>query len=312
MGGAVMGGAVVIPLPDGYDLAPAWAYHSRDARRAPDAPAERLGEGGALTRALLIDGEPVALTLTPDPDGRHLSVSVVEGTMAPAALAALARRLLGLTAPMDAAVAGLAARAEGDALTACLIGPRRAFRPPLAASVFEALVWAVIGQQITVSFAADLRRQLILVAGRPLACGMVAHPDAAAVAALGPSALTSRRFSRAKAAYLIGAARAVVDGLDLEGLADPVTDRGADRGEEEAMRILLALRGIGPWTANYVLLRGCGLVDRVPVGDAGLATALRNFYALDHKPGPAEQADLMAPFAPWRGLATAHLWAGHL
>jgi AraC family transcriptional regulator of adaptative response / DNA-3-methyladenine glycosylase II len=110
-----------------------------------------------------------------------------------------------------------------------------------------------------------------------------------------------RQLSRRKAEYLLDAARAIAAGdLPLDELA---------RGPAPALeRALLERRGIGPWTARYVMLRACGLADCVPVGDAGLAAALERFFALPARPGPEETEALMLPFAPHRSFATNHLW----
>jgi 3-methyladenine DNA glycosylase/8-oxoguanine DNA glycosylase len=68
------------------------------------------------------------------------------------------------------------------------------------------------------------------------------------------------------------------------------------------------VRGLGPWSVAYLLMRGYGFADCVPVGDAGLSAALQRFFALDHRPGAGETRTLMEPFAPFRSLATYHLW----
>jgi len=80
-------------------------------------------------------------------------------------------------------------------------------------------------------------------------------------------------------------------------------------GARGACRGLLALRGCGPWTAQYVLMRGLGFRDGVPVGDAGLTLALQRRFQLESRPDGPETLRLMAPFAPHRSLATFHLWA---
>ncbi|MDE1145725.1 MAG: hypothetical protein PW843_03790 [Azospirillaceae bacterium] len=296
---------VRIDLPPGFDPDAAWRYHGRDWYRDRAAPAERVA-GHALTKALAFDGHPYLLTLTASGPTMVMGIDS-DDPLIVARAERVALRMLGLTPALADAATGLEARADHDAETARLIGNRRGYRPPLSSTVFEALAWAIIGQQINLTFASDLRRQLILLAGRPHPSGMVAHPDAAAVAVMDPEALTARRFSRSKARYLIDAAKAAAEGrLDLDALERLDTDPA---GEADAEAALLALRGIGPWTANYVLMRGCGLPDRVPVGDAGLAAALQRFHGMDRRPSPDEQAALMRPHAPWRSLATAHLWA---
>ena len=182
-----------------------------------------------------------------------------------------------------------------------LIEGRRGLRVPLTADPFEALLWAVLGQQVNLAFAFTLRRQVLSLCGAPAPRGMRAHPDAAAVARLDTADLVRRQLSRNKAEYLLELSRAVAEGqLPLDALAD------TPAGQVESA--LLARRGVGPWTAHYVMLRGYGLADCLPLGDAGLTLALQRFFDLPARPGTAETRALMAPFAPFRSLATFHLW----
>src|SRR6185503_14015492 len=111
-----------------------------------------------------------------------------------------------------------------------------------------------------------------------------------------------RQLSRNKADFVVGLARAVTTGqLPLDELAGAAASR-----LEETLR---AQRGVGPWTAAYVMLRGYGLADCVPVGDAGLALALERFHALSARPDAAATGRLMALFAPYRSFATFHFWS---
>ena len=172
---------------------------------------------------------------------------------------------------------------------------------PLSADPFEALVWAIVGQQVNVGFAATCRARVVALVGVDAGAGLRAHPDARRIAALEPDELIPLQYSRRKAEYLVDAARAVRDGaLDLDALGDATA--------AEIDRSLSPLRGIGPWTVRYVLMRGYGFADCVPVGDAGLVNALRRMYALAERPGPQEQERLLEPFAPHRSLAAFHLW----
>jgi 3-methyladenine DNA glycosylase/8-oxoguanine DNA glycosylase len=176
---------------------------------------------------------------------------------------------------------------------------REGLRVPLTLDPFEALVWAILGQQVNLAFAYALRRDLIRLAGAPVG-GLIAHPEAAQIAALDHGDLLARRFSGRKAEYLLNAAAKVAAGeLRLDGL---LTATGAGKA-------LRALRGCGPWTAQYVLMRGLGFRDCVPVGDAALTLALQRWFQLDERPDAPETLRLLAPFAPHRSLATFHLWA---
>lgn len=187
-----------------------------------------------------------------------------------------------------------------EAAHPALVAGREGLRIPLIPRAFDALCWAIIGQQINLSFAGSLRRDLIALAGERVG-NMVVHPTPEAVANLDASDLTSRRFSRSKARYLIETAKAIVSGaLPIEALADGSAVQAEAR--------LTALHGIGVWTARYVMMR-IGFADAAPVGDSGLATALERLYKLADRPDSVATARLMTSYAPWRSLASMHLWA---
>jgi AraC family transcriptional regulator, regulatory protein of adaptative response / DNA-3-methyladenine glycosylase II len=182
-----------------------------------------------------------------------------------------------------------------------LIDRRRGLRVPLTADAWEALVWSIIGQQVNLAFACALRRELIALAGEHGANGCVAHPTAGAIARLDYADLTRRRFSARKAEYLIDLARRVV----ARELVIDELDRARATDIEQR---LLAERGIGPWSAHYVLMRGLGFADCVPIGDSALATALQRYRNLEQRPDAQQTAELMQPFTPYRSLATCHFW----
>ena len=109
------------------------------------------------------------------------------------------------------------------------------------------------------------------------------------------------QFSRQKAGYVIAPARLVAEGkLDLEVLRSMSATR--------AERTLLAIRGLGPWSVNYLLMRALGFPDCVPLGDTGVTSGLQAALKLDERPDIDATRRLMAVFSPYRSLATAHLW----
>ena len=281
---------IVLKLPADYRAADTLAYHGRDGASL----SERV-IGQRFEKVLALEDGPALLSLEFGPGE---------------AVARFDRQLAGFERDVAAAILirllGLAADAPGfEALPAAatLAAARPGLRIPLTATVFEAVCWAVIGQQINLTFAAALRREVIALAGTPHApSGLIAHPGPEAVAALDPALLTARRFSRSKARYLVETAAAIAAGApSLEGL------EGADAASVEAA--LTALTGIGPWTARYILLRGFGHPDVAPIGDSGLAAGLQRLNGLAARPNAAEQEEAMRAFAPHRSLATAHLWA---
>jgi AraC family transcriptional regulator of adaptative response / DNA-3-methyladenine glycosylase II len=167
----------------------------------------------------------------------------------------------------------------------------------------EIALRAVLGQQVSVAAARRLAGQLAALGGNPLPRTTqvgddetLTHvfPEAATVAGLDPETLPMPR-SRARA--LVGLAEALATGAVC-------LDPGADR--EEAGARLLALPGIGPWTAGYIRMRALSDPDAFPVGDVGVLRALR---LLGHHAGAGSGAEAAQSWRPWSSYAVHHLWA---
>lgn len=287
-----------LALPPGFRPEYALAYHGRDRLSV----SERV-EGRIIAKTLLVDGAAhlleIDLAHSNDSVAPRADIRIDTDALPPDAVERIVSRMLGLGSDPDGFEALVAPRADA----ARIVGARSGLRIPLTADIWDAVCWAVIGQQINLTFAAALRRAMIERAGvRHAASGLHAHPDPARVAALEMDDLTTLRFSRSKASYLIGVARLIEEGaLSLDALA------GGSAAEAEAA--LVAVRGIGTWTARYILLRGFGFPDMAPIGDSGLATALQRLHGLAARPDIKAQEASMQAFAPHRSLATTHLWA---
>jgi DNA-3-methyladenine glycosylase II len=189
--------------------------------------------------------------------------------------------------------------AAGDALFAPLVEHEPGLRVIQAPTVFEALTWAIIGQQINLTFAISLRRSFIEQAGRPHPSGLWCYPEADDVARLDIEQLLSRKFSRAKAETLLRLARLVADGeleLDAAGDIDSLSAR------------LLAVKGIGPWTVNYALLRGYAYPDCSLHGDVAVRAALERLLGNGTRPSIAETEAFLQAYRPQRTMAAAYLW----
>lgn len=274
-------------LPAGYRADEILAYHARD----PQSQSER-SEGNRIWKALATpDGAAILeLTLGDGQAAARIHSDAKIGRKSAAGLHAAALRILGLENDVS----------EFERSHAAFVRPRRGLRVALLPTSFDALCWAIIGQQINLGFASALRREMITLGGERIG-HMRAHPTPEAVANLDASELISRRYSRSKARYLIDAARAVATGaLDIENLINT--------SAIAAEMALVAQRGIGIWTARYVLMRS-GFADAAPVGDSGLAAALQRLHDLSERPNADQTARLMSRFAPHRGLASGHLWA---
>lgn len=153
---------------------------------------------------------------------------------------------------------------------------------------FEAIAQAITGQQISVAAAASIW-------ARMQAAGLVA-PEA--IAAADDDALRATGLSRPKLRYLKGIANA---GLDWQGLRTLSDDR--------AIAALVALPGVGTWTAEIYLKFALGRADVLAAGDLALQEAARMLYGLEARPGPAALRALSQPWRPWRAVAARGLWA---
>ncbi len=282
-----------IPLPPGYQRRDILAFHSRDQ----EALAERV-EPDRIRKGVLIDGVPVLLDVTLAAGEARCTVDA-DGVLTPGALAQVDDALLNILA-LRIDPAPFLAAVRGDDLLGPVAQRQRGLRIVQSATIFEALTWAIIGQQINLTFAIALRRTFIARAGRAHAGGLWCYPEAADVARLAPEELTTRKFSRAKADTLLRLARLVDSGeLALERSA----------GVEQVSASLLAVKGIGPWTVNYALLRGYGYADCSLHGDVAIRAAFQHLLAEDAKPDMARTEALLARYAPHRTMACAHLWA---
>ncbi|MEW7848856.1 AlkA N-terminal domain-containing protein [Massilia aurea] len=281
-----------VGLPPGYRVADVLAFHGRDL----EGVAEQVDASG-LRKGVLLGGVPTLLEIRFDAGVAHCRV-LFDGPVTPA-VQVLAHEALLNVLGLRIDPTAFAAFVRDDPWLGPLVARQPGLRIVQSATVFEALTWAIVGQQINLTFAIALRRTLIEVAGRAHSSGLWCYPEAVDVARLDATELTGRKFSKAKAETILRVAGMVVDGsLALE--------RGADA---DVSQKLLAIKGIGPWTVNYVLLRGYGYPDCSLHGDVAVRAALHQLSGDATRPGVPEAERLLARYAPHRTLAAAYLWA---
>ncbi len=204
------------------------------------------------------------------------------------------RRLLDLDADPEAVSGYL----SGDPVLGALAAACPGRRSPGHVDGDELALRAVLGQQVSVAAARRLGAKLVAAYGKPLSRpdGPLTHcfPTAETLADADPATLA---MPRARALALTGLASSLASGeLSL--------DPGADR--ERAQAQLLAMRGIGPWTAGYIRMRALSDPDAFLPGDVGVRGALAQLGAVG---AVSNEAALAEGWRPWRSYAVHHLWA---
>ena len=255
-----------------------------DFLRARAVPGVEEADRTTYRRTLRLPGGPAVVALTPLPSSVRCVLTLTALADLPVAVERC-RRLLDLDADPVAVADALAA----DRLLRPLVRKRPGLRVPGAVDGAELAVRAVLGQQVSVAAARTLAGRLVAAYGDPLPApsGTLTHlfPTPAALAAA-----PSLPVPAARARALRALTGALADGsLSL--------DRGVDRAAATAA--LLALPGIGPWTASYVALRALGDPDAFLPTDLGVRSAL----------GPSvDPAAAAEAWRPWRSYALLHLW----
>jgi DNA-3-methyladenine glycosylase II len=156
---------------------------------------------------------------------------------------------------------------------------------------FALLVRSILSQQISTKAARSIRLKL---EAQLNGSGLTAQ----AIAALPESALRVAGLSAQKTAYLYDLSAHVLDGrLEL--------DRLHKMPDDEVIAELVAVKGIGTWTAQMFLMFGLGRLDVFPVDDLGLRTAIRELYRL---PDTADKHRYLRVAEPWRPYSTIASW----
>jgi DNA-3-methyladenine glycosylase II len=283
-------------------------------RRRPDNAIDRW-DGATYRRVLTPAGRPVevAVVQTGPPESPRLRVTVHGAALRSGlkqAVTADLERLLGLRIDL-AAFYRLVAR---DVELGHLAQRFRGMKPPRFPSVFETIVNAIACQQVTLTVGIGLLNRLAAGYG-PLVAGEEgsahAFPRPEDLMRLDPDELRQLGFSRQKGRAMIELAQtSAVGHAELEGLAA--------LSDEEAVVALCRLRGVGRWTAEYVLLRCMGRLHIFPGDDVGARNNLQRWLHLADPLDYEAVCRTVAHWQPYGGLIYFHLLldrlaeAGHL
>ncbi len=186
-----------------------------------------------------------------------------------------------------------------DGLTKSFHGLRVIGVPDL----FEALCWSIIGQQVNLPFAYTVKRKFVEAYGKSVEWNghtFWLFPEPHDIISLKVEDLKQLQFTGRKAEYILGLAEMMANGsLTKESLSE-------DR--QYAEQKLLSIRGIGPWSAHYVMMRCLRDHSAFPIGDAGLQNALKKLLGREKKPSPEEIRNLFSRWGNWEAYAVFYLW----
>jgi DNA-3-methyladenine glycosylase II len=277
-------------------------------RRRPHNLVDRW-DGRTYRRSLLVQDEPVEVAVTQTGPAEAPLLRVEAGNAHPhlewaSVIATRLVKMLGLHADL----APFYRLAGEDTRLGPLVERFRGLKPPRFPSVFEALINAIACQQINLTVAVQLLNRLAATYGP---AGLVegepgpAFPRPSDLAGLSPDALRALGFSRNKAAAIIEVARSLAHhSRDLENLDD--LEKSA------AMTRLLALKGVGRWSAEYVLLRGLGRWSVFPGDDAAARRHLQTWLKLPEPPDYQGVRRQLASWRPYAGLIYFHFLLNRL
>lgn len=171
--------------------------------------------------------------------------------------------------------------------------------------LFEAIAWGILGQQINLTYAYTLKRRLVEGFGEYVEFEGKQYwlfPKPEAIAKLPVEDFADLRMTVKKCEYLIGVAQLIAEGeLTKEKLLNA-------KDVKEAEKMLTNIRGIGPWTANYVLMRCLRFPAAFPIDDVGLHNSMKLLMQTEAKPTKAEILKLSKAWADWESYATFYLW----
>jgi DNA-3-methyladenine glycosylase II len=235
------------------------------------------------------------------PDGVKVNFPETDPTIASKAQVA---RFVNEWFDMDKDILPFYEMAERDLLLQPLVQQNKGMRVVGIPDLFEALSWAIIGQQINLTFAYKVKRRFIERYGEHIIYKgrrFWLFPQAEKIAVLEPSELRELQFSIRKAEYIIDIAEMIKSGAlskkKLQLLAP-----------SSLKKELLAIRGIGHWSAEYVRMKCFLHPDAFPAADVGLHNALKTRLDWSRKPTIDEITELAANWSGWEAYAVFYLW----
>ena len=176
-------------------------------------------------------------------------------------------------------------------------------RAPKTPTVFEALIIAITEQQIALPVAIAVRKRLVEKYGDSMKIEgrkYYAFPTPEQLAKAKPGDIRELKFSTRKAEYIVGISKIVASGeVNLEEMRE--------WDSEKILDTLTPIRGLGPWSVEYMMCRGMGRYDALPVADIGLRASITKYLGKKERVSEKEVRQLLEPFGKHKGNAAFYL-----
>lgn len=271
----------------------------------PPAQGEQILAGATLTSAFMVEGRPLICRVAAgagDDPALRFTLHAAEPLAAATTRAAAERLAFFLS--LDDDLREFYAIGAADPDFAPLLARLHGYHQVKFPAPFACACWALLSQRTPLAVARAQKAELARRYGAGLTVAGATHwafPEAGQLLAADPGALLAIVRNGRRADYLRAAAAAFA-------AADESWLRAGPYDEVESW--LRGIPGIGPWSATFILLRGLGRMERVPVGEAALGAAVARVYLKGQPATEAAVARRAAPYGPWRGYWAHYLRVG--
>jgi DNA-3-methyladenine glycosylase II len=288
---------IIIPVPADFKFEFALQF----LRRSPKEVLHRVGDDNAVLKAIRVGEEIVVISVEQHEEGLSLTFLNTNPSEA------VSRHVVSYVREwfdLDSDLKPFYRLARKDKILGPLVKKYTGHRIMSYPDLFESLTWAVLGQQINLQFAYTLKQRFVETFGEKVSfdgSSCYVFPQPSRVSTLSDSDLLPLQFSRQKSQYAVNIAKAfVAGGISKEKLRPLAL--------AEAKEVLMKIKGVGNWTANYALMRTFRYPDAFPLEDAGLHNALRKQLGLKSKPTVERVKKIFRNYKGWEAYATVYLW----
>jgi DNA-3-methyladenine glycosylase II len=258
--------------------------------------------GNTLSKVISINNKPLVFTLSADK--KNLHVDIIQGDTNDDIINQL-RLFIFDWLDLDRNITPFYRLLKANARLSYMANDYSGLRLIAIPDLHEALCWSVIGQQINLKFAYTLKRRLVEKYGEAIdienkRIHLFPRPDVLQHATI--EELRLLQMTTRKAEYLILVSRLFAEGtISKHKVLDAATF-------PERVQLLTAIKGIGAWTANYVLMKSVKDLQAAPYGDAGLLNALINHKLIKDKSNVKAIEKLFKPFKGWESYLVLYFW----